>query len=435
MITTRRKFLTTSVGTLASIQILPSFAQGANERINVAFIGCGGKGLHAINSLASNSMINIAAFADVDERSAAVARAAHPNAPFHRDLRVMLDKHSKDIDAVIISTPDHTHHFAAKYAMKAGKHVYVEKPLAHSIAEVRDLMALEKETGLACQMGNQGHSGSGILLLEEWNKAGVLGTVREAYAWANATWSTADARPPTDPVPQELDWDQWLGPAAMVPYSAKYLPAQWRSWFDFGGGTLGDWSCHNMDAPYFVWGLDCPSKIEIESSGPSKLSFPTSARVTFTFPTSRSGGEFKLHWYHGKGNSLPRPPELEADKEMPDGGTIIRGSKATVLMNTHASSPRVTPQVKMREIAPSLPKVDTKRSQHYQNWLLAIKGIETCRSNFAYGGRLTETMLFAKIALHVNRDLTIDPATRTIVGDPEASALMAGAKPREGWSI
>ena len=435
MITTRRRFLATSAGAFAGFQILPSSAVGANERVNVAFIGAGGKGMHAIRSLAENKMVNFTAFADVDERRTAEARKTHPDIPFHKDFRVMLEKQAKDIDAVIISTPDHTHHYIAKWSMKAGKHVYVEKPLTHSIAEARALMALEKQTGLACQMGNQGHSGSGIVLLEEWNKAGLLGEVTEAHAWSGAVWSNPDARPPEESVPAGLDWSQWLGPAAMTPYSSKYLPAQWRGWFEFGCGTLGDWACHNMDAPYAVWALDCPSKVEIECSGPSRLSFPKTARIVFTFPATAGRGEFKLHWYHGPGNALPRPPELEAEKTLPDGGTLIRGTKATVLMNTHASSPRVIPELKMRELAGSLPKVNLKRSQHYDNWLLAIKGQETCRSNFAYGGRLTETMHFGNIALHLNRNLTIDPAARTIVGDAEATALMAGPPPREGWSV
>lgn len=432
---TRREFLTTSAGAFAGVQILPASAVGANERINVAFIGCGGKGGHAIRSLAGNKWVNLAAFADVDERSAVEARKTHPSVPFHTDFRAMLENLAKDIDAVVVSTPDHTHHVTAKWAMKAGKHVYVEKPLTHSIAQARDLMALEKETGLACQMGNQGHSGSGILLLEEWHKAGILGDVNEAYAWASANWTRPDARPNPDPVPPGLDWDQWLGPVAMTPYTSKYLPAQWRSWFDFGCGTLGDWACHNMDAPYAVFGLDCPSKVEIDSSGPSRLSFPKTARVTFTFPATANRGEFKFHWYHGPGHALPRPPEMEADKEITEGGTIIRGSKATVMMNTHASSPRVIPELRMRELAGSLPKVNLKRSQHYDNWLLAIKGEETCRSNFAYGGRLTETMHFANIALHVNRNLKIDPVTRSIIGDSEATAHMAGRPPRDGWTI
>jgi predicted dehydrogenase len=431
----RRHFLCKSAAAFAGVQILPSSVFGANEKLNIAFVGAGGKGWHAVQSLLENDLVNHAAFADVDEPRAAQSRQARPKTPFYSDFRKMLDQQGKNIDAVIISTPDHTHHFNAKTCMSAGKHVYVEKPLAHSIAETRDLMALEKQTGLACQMGNQGHSGGGILMLEEWAKAGIIGDVTEAYAWAGPKWSVPDARPAGATVPAGLDWDQWLGPAAMVPYSSKYLPGAWRAWYEFGCGTLGDWACHNMDAPFHVWALNCPSKVEIESSGPSKLSFPKTVRLTFTFPATSTRGEFKLHWFHGENHAMPRPPELEAERKFPEGGTIIRGSKATVLMGTHAGTPRVIPELKMREMVSTLPKVNLKRSDHWNNWLLAIKGQEACRSSFAYGGRLTEAMHYGNIALHLNRSLTINPVTRSILGDEEGVALMSGPAAREGWKI
>lgn len=429
----RRDFLKKTAAAFVGIQILPRSVFGANERLSIGYVGAGGKGWHALQSLLENPMVNHAAFADVDRKRSRSSRQAKPDVPFYSDFRRMLDRHGKGLDGIIISTPDHTHHFIAKTCMLAGKPVYVEKPLTHSIAEARDLMALEKQTGLACQMGNQGHSGGGILMLEEWFKAGVLGDVSEAHAWAATNWSVPDERPPAAPVPAGLDWDQWLGPAAMVPYNPKYLPAAWRGWFEFGCGTLGDWACHNMDAPYHVWGLDCPRKVEIESSGPSKLSFPKTVRVTFTFPATATRGQFKLHWFHGENHAMPRPPELEAARKLPAGGTLIRGTKATLLMGTHAGTPRMIPELKMREMAAAVPKVNLKRSDHWDNWLLAIKGQERCRSSFAYGGRLTEAMHYGNIALHLNRDLTIDPATRSILGDKEATALANGPVPREGW--
>lgn len=432
---TRRTFLTRSALAAAAVQILPHTAFGANERLNIAFVGAGGKGWHAIQSLQHNDLVNLVAFADVDERHVVQARKAHPAVPFYRDFRVMLDRHGKQIDGVIISTPDHTHHFCAKTCLLAGKPVYLEKPLTHSIAEARDLMALERKTKLACQMGNQGHSGGGIPTLAAWVKAGVLGEVKEAHAWQNTVWSEPDIRPASEPLPKELDWDQWLGPAAEVPYSSKYMPARWRGWFEFGSGTLGDWFCHNADAPYDVWQLDCPRRVEIESSGPNKLSFPATVKVTFTFPANRARGEFKLYWYHGKNHTLPLRHEIEAEDPPPQGGTLICGSKATALMGTHAGRPSIIPEAKLLELGKSLPEVDIKRSTHWNNWLLAIKGQETCRSNFAYGGRLTEAMLFGNIALHVNRSLTIDPVQRLIIGDAEAIALMAGPKPRQGWTV
>jgi predicted dehydrogenase len=432
---TRRSFLARASAAFAGISFLPRRVFGANERLRVAFIGAGGKGAGAVKYFRGASDAEIAAFADVDDARAAATFKEHPRVPRFKDFRAMLDKLGPQIDAVVISTPDHTHHAAAVRCLKAGKPVYVEKPLAHSVAEVRELMALEAQTRLACQMGNQGHSGGGILMLDAWVKAGVFGEVKEVHAWSNAKWSLDGARPPAEPVPAGLDWDAWLGPAAALPYSSAYLPQRWRGWFEFGTGALGDWACHNMDAPYAVFGLDCPSRVELASTGPKPLTFPASARLTYTFPATAGRGEMKLHWHQGPTYQPPRPAELEPERQLGSdgGGTLIVGSRATAVMGSHAGTPRLIPEAKMRELASSVPKVDLKRSSHMANWVLAVKGQETCRSNFAYAGRLTETMHFGNIAMHVNRSLTIDPKTRTIVGDDEAAALMAGPKPRDGW--
>jgi predicted dehydrogenase len=433
---TRRNWMKLSSLAGMGATIVPSRVFGANERLNIAFVGAGGKGWHAIKSLAHNRMVNMVAFADVDQRKAAEAYKAHPNVPRFTDFRVMLDKLGAQIDGVIISTPDHTHHYIARWCLNAGKPVYLEKPLTHNIAEARDLMALERETGLACQMGNQGHSSGGLVMLDAWVRSGALGTVQDVHAWCVPNWSFADVRPPTEPVPEHLDWEQWLGPAAHVPYSSKYCPASWRGWREFGGGALGDWACHNMDAPYTALDLDCPRLVELESTGPSKLSFPDSAKLTFTFPASAERGEVRVHWYQGKGYPPPRPTELEAKREMGNagGGTLVIGSKATVLTGSHAGVPRVIPEVKMQEMARGMPKPNVRRSSHWDNWLRAIKGTEKTRSNFAYGGRLTELVHFGNIAMHVNRNLTLDPVARAIVSDEEATRLIAWPPPRKGWA-
>ncbi len=432
----RRNWLKVSALAGLGAGVVPSRVFGANERLNIAFVGAGGKGWHAIQSLANNGMVNMVAFADVDQARASTAYKAHPDVPQFQDFRAMLDELGKEIDGVIISTPDHTHHYIARWCLKAGKPVYLEKPLTHNIAEARDLMALEQETGLACQMGNQGHSGGGILMLDAWVRAGALGTVQDVHAWCVPNWSFDDVRPASEPVPATLDWDQWLGAAAHVPYSSKYCPGRWRGWHAFGGGALGDWACHNMDAPYTALDLDCPRLIEVESTGPSTLSFPDSAKLTFTFPAAAERGEVRVHWYQGKAYLPPRPTELEEGRRMGNkgGGTLVVGSKATALTDSHAGVPRIIPETKMQEMARGMPRPNVRRSSHWDNWLLAIKGSEKTRSSFAYGGRLTETMHFGNIALHVNRNLTIDPATRTIVGDDEATKLMSWPPPRKGWS-
>jgi predicted dehydrogenase len=436
----RRSFLSkTSVGAVLapqSFHLLKAQAKGANERLNVAFVGVGNKGAHAIRSLERMNVVNMVAFADVDDTLAAETYKKHPSVPRFRDFRKMLDGHDKDIDAVVISTPDHAHHYIAKSCMQMGKHVYLEKPLAHSIMECRDLAALEKETGLVCQMGNQGHSGSGIAQLEAWYKAGVLGEVTEAIGWNKGDGNNPSAtRPPAEPVPSTLDWDLWLGPARAIPYSQKYGPKTWRWWYEFGNGSFGDWACHNMDAPYYILGLECPSSVKIRSTGPSKLSFPRSSEISYRFPVA-GGRDVSLKWYTGSAFGPQRPAQLEAGRQLGSngGGSLIIGTKATVMMDSHAKIPRIIPESLNKELAAELPSVD-QRSNHFTNWILSCKGEETPRSHFAYSARLTEAMHYGNIALHVNRDLKIDPVERKILRDAEATQLMSGPAPRKGWKL
>lgn len=297
-------------------------------------------------------------------------------------------------------------------------------------------MRLEKETGLVCQMGNQGHSGIGIKMLEQWINAGSLGEIQEVHAWCKQVKSVADKRPVPEPVPETLDWDRWLGPAAKVEYSQWYQPGQWRNWFDFGTGTLGDWFCHNADAPYSILGLDCPTSVEVvESSGKNKMSFPAHSKLTFTFPMK--GTELKFHWYSGTKFGPPIPEGMEEDSRFKDpwGGTMIVGSKATALTQSHARPPRIIPEELHQEMARELPRYKEKRSGHFQNWIRAIRGEEQVNSDFSYAGRLTETMHWGNIALHVDRNLKIDPKTRSIIGDDEASRMMNWPAPRNGWEV
>jgi len=433
----RRAWLKTGTATGAGLLFLPARVFGANARINLAFAGVGGRGAGAVQSMRQRQDVNLVAFADVDQERAASSYKENPAVPRYRDFRVMLSRHRDEIDAVAISTPDHTHHCIAAACMQAGKHVFVEKPLAHNIAEVRDLMRLEREQGLACQMGNQGHSGGGIVLLDGWIKGGVLGEIKEVHAWVNSSRSTADARPPAEPVPAALDWDNWLGPAGEVPFSSKYVRASWRDWFEFGTGSLGDWFCHNADAPYYALGLDCPRLVEVEGTGPSKLSFPESAKVTFTFDRPDGSGDIKIYWYQGRTFKPPRPAELEQEREMSNsaGGTLIVGSKASALTGSHAGTPQIIPLTKHRAMQAALPQPDLKRSGHWDNWLNAIRGTEKTRSSFDYSGRLTEAMQYGNIAMHLNRTIKIDPEKRAITGDAEASRMIAWPPPREGWRV
>lgn len=435
----RRNFVSRSALAASAIATHPFHilkAKSPNERIHLAFIGAGGKGGHAIRTLENNEQVNFVAFADVDEVKAADSFNKHPGIPRFNDFRKMLDQHEKEIDAVVISTPDHMHHYPAKWCMQMGKHVYLEKPLAHSIEQCRELAQLEKETGLVCQMGNQGHSGTGIASLKTWIDEGILGEIEELIAWNpgrdRRIWTQ---RPTAQPIPDTLDWDLWLGVAQNVPYNQEYLPGSWRWWFDFGLGSLGDWACHNMDAPYYALNLGLPSSVKIRSTGPTKHNFPNGVEVNYTF--ERQGDkDLKFTWYNGGYFGPKRPEKMDPEIEFGNkgGGTLIFGSKASVIMRSHAGNPRIFPEATRRALASDLPKIEP-RSSHYENWLLSIKGEEKPRSHFAYSAQLTEVMHYGNIALKVDRDLKIDPNKGTIIGDDEASYWMKGPAPRRGWEI
>jgi hypothetical protein len=435
-----------SVGAIISPSVMGSCTrkESLSDKLNIAFIGSGGKGLHAIKLLMNHPKLNIISLADVDDLHAQNAYELLPAIPHFRDFRKMLDDLNKQIDAVVISTPDHTHHYIAKWCMKMGKHVYLEKPLAHNIREVRDLMKMEKETGMVCQMGNQGHSGDGIKQLNDWIQKGYLGEVAEVHAWTLAGWNNVDAtRPEAQPIPSTLDWNLWLNAAAEVPHNKAYYPARWRGWNEFGSGALGDWACHNMDAPYFALGLDCPEKVELESTGPSLLCFPESVKLCYTFKSAKYGNQVKFNWYQGPKNKVPRPAQLEEGREMGSngGGTLIVGSKATVMMNSHASSPRFIPETKHLEMVDLINEkkdpnqVKSVWNGHYDNWINSCLGSEKPNSDFAYGGRLTETMLLGNIAIKTNKSLTIDPVTRKILDNPKASDLIEKPIPRKEWEV
>ncbi|MCC6357091.1 MAG: Gfo/Idh/MocA family oxidoreductase [Verrucomicrobiae bacterium] len=434
----RRSFLKGGAAALAGVSLWPRSLFGANEKIGVAFIGAGGKGSSAVKGLAGNPAVNIVAFADVDEKRAGATYSGCPGVPTFVDFRKMMDKLGKGIDAVVVSTPDHTHHYCGKWCMRMGKHVYIEKPLAHNIAQCRDLIDAEKKYRVVCQMGNQGHSGMGIPILDAWAKAGVFGEIQELRAWCKANWSFEDKeRPAAEPVPAGFDWNMWLGPAQEVSHSTKYYPSRWRGWFDFGNGALGDWACHNMDAPWTVFDLGYPSRVQVESTGPLPLSFPKSARLTYTFPAKPGRKEMVLKWCQGPEFPPERPAELEPDRQMGSegGGCMIVGSKATAMMPSHAGTPRIIPEAKSKEMAPALPRVTEKRGGHFDNWVKAIRGEEKARSHFAYAGLLTEVMHLGNIALHLNCDLRLDPVRKEILGNAEAKKLTSWPPSRKGWEI
>ena len=297
----------------------------ANRKVNIAVIGVGGRGQRNWEPCENE---NIVALCDVDDRMIGPAVEAYPEAKRFKDFRKMFDKMHRKIDAVIVSTPDHTHFSAAIAAIELGKHVYVEKPLAHNVWQLRTLKKKAREYGIVSQMGNQGHATDGIRRIREWYDSGTLGEVREVHAWMggpnfNGRWFSKPSTfpPPEKAVPGELDWNSWLGPAKSRPYTDYYLPRVWRSWYDFSSGLLGDWGCHTLDAPFWSLDLGFPNLIvpELMTDTPSGF-LQDASIVRYEFPARGDKPPVTLHWYEG-GNKPENRPEWGMES-LPDSGMI-----------------------------------------------------------------------------------------------------------------
>jgi predicted dehydrogenase len=428
----RRDFLKTA--SLASAAVtFPNLlraqgGQSANNKLNIAFCGVGGRGWNAVDGLRNENMV---AFCDVDDERASKAYEEFPNVPRFRDYRQMLDKLGNQIDAVTISTPDHMHFPIAVAALSLGKHVFVEKPMTHTVAEARQLGKLAREKKVATQMGNQGHANEGLRLIKEWHQAGVLGEVREIHSWTDRPiWpqgvSLPDHSKMLPVVPPTLDWDLWLGVAQPREYDPDYVPFNWRGYWDFGTGALGDMGCHIMDGAYWALELTQPTAIEAISGRQTELSPPTASMVTYEFPARGSMSALKWTWYDGGLQPL-LPPELEETRKLQPNGSLIVGSKATVFADTYYSSARIIPEAKMRELAPSLPAKTLPRIEggHFAEWVRACKGGTPAGSNFEYASALTETVLLSNLAIRARRRIEWDAATMRITNLPAANQYVS----------
>jgi len=443
MTTTRRRFLTSA--TLATGSwIAPRFAIGqpgpsANSKINLAFIGVGGRGAINLQGLSGE---NIVAMCDVDDRNAAESYAAYPKAKRFRDFRVMLDKMGKDIDAVVVSTPDHNHFATTMAAMELGKHVFCEKPLAHTVWEVRTMKKAALHHKVISQMGNQGHSTEGIRYVKEWYDAGVLGQVTEVAAWLGAInfngrfFRKPEAFPPAAmPVPENLDWDLWLGPCtAKIPYNPVYHPRAWRGFFNFGSGLLGDWACHTLDAPFWALDLGMPSVVELEHSVGGSVDFAQDAStVRFEFPARGDKPPVVLRWHEG----LPKPEIREAWglKTLPESGMIMTGDKACLMTGERPDSPRLIPDEKWLPFRKNLPPkiIPRIKGGHYREWTNAIRGDGPLPgSDFEYGAALTEVALLGVLAQRFGGRIEYDAGQMKVTNRPELNAYLR-IPARDGW--
>jgi predicted dehydrogenase len=399
-----------------------------NEKLNVAVIGCGGRGAANLAGVAKE---NIVALCDVDERRAAEAFKKFPQAKKFRDFRKMLAEMDKQIDAVVVSTPDHTHAPAAMLAMRMGKHCYCEKPLAHEIYEVRQMAELAKQKKLATQMGTQIHAGDNYRRVVELIQAGTIGPVHEVYCWMSRQKDTGQQpdRPQDTPAcPAELDWDLWLGPAPKRPYHPTYVPGKWRAWWDFGTGTLGDFGCHLMDLPFWALGLRYPLTVEAEGPAPHPESSARAVKVTWTFPARQKSPPVKLVWCHG----MDLPPILQREdlpKKAP--GILFVGESGMVM--AHYDWRILLPADKFKDFKAPEPTIP-RSVGHHQEWIDACTTGRRTTCDFDYSGALTEAVLLGVVAFRSGKKFEWDPVNLRAIGCPEADRFLR-RQYRPGWEI
>jgi Oxidoreductase family, C-terminal alpha/beta domain/Oxidoreductase family, NAD-binding Rossmann fold len=438
---TRRKFVG-DVAAGAAFTIVPRHVLGRgfkapSDKLHIACIGCGGKGRSDIDGVASE---NIYALCDVDWHMALDAFQHYPQAKRYRDYREMLDKEGKNIDAVTVSIPDHSHAAAGLAAMKLGHHAFIQKPLARTLGEVRALEQAARRFKVATQMGNQGHTHEGTRLIREWVEAGAIGTVREVHFWTNRPWWPQGIERPLEEfyVPEWLDWNLWLGPAAERPYNPAYAPFKWRGWWDFGTGSLGDMACHIMDASFWTLGLGYPTRIEPESTPRFKESAPATSRITYFFPAKGSRPEVKVVWQDGA-LYPPRPPEVPEDAAWPaddGGGQLWIGSSGKLIAGTYADDPTLLDAAKMADItAHPVPQKYPRSQGVYAEWIAACKGGAPAGSAFdTYSGPFTEMVLLGCLAVRMGRTLEIDPASGAVTNVQVPQELITPAY-RAGWTL
>ena len=467
----RRQFIKNTSIAAAGFIIVPRHVLGRgyiapSDKLNIAGIGVGGKGESDLAEFAKSPRVNIVALCDVDDRAAVKSRQRFPKATYYKDFREMLDKEKNNIDACSVSTPDHTHAVAALSAMKLGKHVYVQKPLTHDIYEARILTEAAKKYKVITQMGNQGASGDGVRKMKEMYDAGTIGDVHTVYSWTNRpVWPQGVPTPTgTFEVPKELDWNLWLGPSKFIEYNPSYLPFNWRGWWSFGTGALGDMACHIMDPVYRILPIDYPNEVEASVSGNWKGFFaeanyvdscPPASIIHLTYPKKTGKGKIKVSWYDG-GLLPPRPEELLPEEPFGnwDGGVLFIGSKGKLLADCYGENPRLLPSSRMKQTAEPVKKLKRVSEGHYVQWVNACidgygKGVTS--SPFEYAGPFTESILIGNLAIRSymmqnpkmkgwgdkylgRKKLLWDAKNMRITNFEEANAFVK-REYRDGWSL
>ncbi len=459
---TRRSFFKTSSAAVAGAFFIPNLIGcSPNNRLNIALIGAGGRGVQNWSVFEhereekekkddKNSPLlmkeNIVAICDVDQNRAARAFKAFPKAKRFKDFRKMFDEMGSEIDAVIVSTPDHTHFAATMAAMELGKHVYCEKPLAHNIWQLRTMKKAANYYKVITQLGNQGHTTNGIRLIKEWYDAGILGQVKEVHAWfgpfdfkPGGYWTKPDAFPPSaQPVPEYLDWDLWLGPAAERPYNSVYVPKSWRGFYDLGNGMLGDWSCHTLDGPFWALNLGNPLTAEgiVPNPAPDHSFIPDESVVKFEFGARGDKVPVTMTWHEGGSK-----PEIRPEwgiKELPSTGMVMVGDKKTLMTGGRPNEPRLlVSEEELAEFqknppAKTIPRIGEEQPQ--KEWIDAIKSNSLPGANFNYAAELNEMVLVGVLAQRFATKLEYDAVNMKMTNRPDLDVYIKEPV-RKGWAF
>ncbi|MCP4374761.1 MAG: Gfo/Idh/MocA family oxidoreductase [bacterium] len=443
----RRNFLKGTVAA-AAVSIVPSHVIGQtknsapkspapSDKVNLAIVGCGARGGRIGDWHASTKLCNVTALCDIDTRPLDKMSKKYKGAAKFQDFRKMFDKAGNTFDALTIGIPDHAHFPISMLAMSQGKHIYVEKPLAHTFNECELMIAAMKKYKVATQMGNQGHSGSNPMQFEAWVKAGIIKDItkvdacmnsgRRWHPWKFDEWQSTE-------MPKEVDWDTWLGTAPAHPYSKYLHPGNWRGWFEYGDGAFGDWGPHTLDTIHRYLECGLPTKTTaVKLEGPRKLIFPMATTIRFDFPARGKHPALEINWYDGTKNKPPRPADLDKGRNIPRCGKVMYGKELNFIGGTHGSTLSIFPDSKRKDLGDKLPRISGRQSNHAQNFLLAAMGKEKTRSSFDISGVLTQVFCIGCIAQRLGGELKFDRKTKQITNNKIANQLLTGPPPRKGW--
>jgi predicted dehydrogenase len=448
----RRRFLALSLAAGAAVafpppgafalapQVATRFAP-ADRPLGLAFIGIGNRGNEMLNTFTGTGLVKVVAFCDVDLDGAHTkeSRDLHPDVPRFRDFRAMLDTMDATIDAAVVCTPDHSHFPVAMEVMRHGKHIYLEKPLAHTFQEVDLLMAMAARSGVVTQMGNQGHSGNNYFQFKAWTEAGIIKDVTKIVAFMNGwrQWHgwKVNGFPAAEPLPPGMDWDIWNATRPEHPFNARLHPKTWRSWFLYGNGAFGDWAPHILDTAHRFLNLGLPHAIEaVRRDGPNAFIFPQASTIRFEFAARGAMPPVEVFWYDGQKNRPPLPKELGKHAAFTqENGKFVYSKTLVFKGGTHGDTLRIIPESRMQEMAASLPKITGGFSDHAVNFVRGCQGREETRSPFHVAGPLTQVFLLGVISQRLGGKLKFDTVKREFVGSADANAMLVGPPPRNGW--